>query len=147
LGVALFARAVLAGLLLAAQGFAGGPDSGQPFSTEKMMTHLTHQLNLTDAQASQIKQVLDSHQDQMTAQFSALKAARQALRQASQTNPVDESAIRAAAQALGQAEGDHALLHAQIRSQILPFLSDEQKQKLATLDAAPPGHWGHPSND
>lgn len=110
-------------------------------SSEKMVTRMTRKLDLSDAQAQQVQQILDQHQAQMTAQFQALKNARQALRQATLANPVNEGAIRSAAQALAQAEGDAALLRAQVHAQILPLLNADQLQKFATLGEG--GHHGH----
>ena len=81
----------------------------------------------------------------MTAQFQALKSARQTLRQATLANPVDEGAIRGAAQALGQAEGDAALLRAQVHAQILPLLNADQQQKFASLAEGHRGPWSRGS--
>ena len=120
---------------------------GRPFSAEKMVDHMARRLSLTDAQTQQVKQVLESRQAQMAAQFQALKSARQALHQATMTTPVNEGAIRDAAQALAQAEGDAALLHAQVHAQILPLLNADQQQKFATFGAGHHGRWSHPSGE
>lgn len=142
-------RATIAVLLFAAQA-ATSPAiaaGGRPFSSEKMVDHMAQRLNLTDAQSQQIRQILDSRQAQMAAQFQTLKSARQALHQATITTPVNEGAIRNAAQALAQAEGDAALLHAQIRAQILPLLNSDQQQKFAAFGGGHHGRWSHPSGE
>jgi Spy/CpxP family protein refolding chaperone len=131
------ARIVVAAVLFGAQALAspaaaaGGPP--HPMSSDRMLAHMTTQLNLTDAQAQQIKQVLDSHQVQMTAQGETLKTAREALHQAASASPVNEAAIRSAAQAVGQAEGDAALLHARVHALILPLLNSDQRQKFSAF--------------
>ena len=112
-----------------------------PFSTDRMVAHMTWKLGLSDTQAEQVKQVLDSRQTQIKAQFQTLKSARQALRQATLASPVDEGAIRAAAQTLAQAEGDAAFLRAQIHAQIVPLLTPDQQQKLSAFAAQPHGSW------
>ncbi len=139
------ARLLVAGVLFAAQAIslpaaaAGGPPHAM--SPDKMLAHMTTALGLSDAQAQQIKQVLDSHQAQMTAQGETLKTAREALHQASMASPVNEASIRSAAQAVGQAEGDAALLHAQVHAQILPLLNSDQQQKFSTFGAGRREGW------
>lgn len=142
-------RLVVAASLVFAQASmspAAASGGAGPLSSEKMAGHLTRKLNLSEAQAQQVQQILDARQAQMTAQFQALKNARQALRQATLASPVDEGAIRNAAQALAQAEGDAALLHAQVHAQILPLLNADQQQKFATLGEGRHGHWAHGSH-
>jgi len=119
--------------------------AGGPFSSGKMVGHMTRKLNLSDAQAQQVQQIFDSRQAQMTAQFQALKSARQALHQATLANPVNEGAIRGAAQALAQAEGDAAVLRAQVHAQILPLLNADQQQKFSALEEGHRGHWSRDS--
>jgi Spy/CpxP family protein refolding chaperone len=135
-------RAAVAAALFASQA-AMSPvaAAGGPFSSERMVSHMTRKLNLSDSQAQQVQQIFDSRQAQMTAQFQALRSARQTLRQATLANPVNEGAIRGAAQALAQAEGDAAVLRAQVHAQILPLLSADQQQKFATLAEGHRGHW------
>jgi Spy/CpxP family protein refolding chaperone len=140
-------RMTVAGALFAAQAaMSPAAAAGQPFSSEKMVNHMTRALNLSDAQVQQVQQILDQHQAQMTAQFQTLKSARQALHQATLTMPVNEGVIRSAAQALAQAEGDAALLRAQIHAQILPLLNTDQQQKFATLGEGHRGHWSQRSH-
>ena len=134
---------VVASLFAVQAAMSPAAAAGRPFSSEKMVSHMTRKLALSDAQAQQVQQIFGSRQAQMTAQFQALKSAHQALRQATMASPVDESAIRGAAQALAQAEGDAALLRAQIHAQILPLLNADQQQKFATLGEG--GHGGHGS--
>ena len=142
------ARLVIAGFLFAAQAISSpaiaGPGPGHPhgMSSEAMLAHMTTALSLTDAQAQQVKQILDSHQAQMTSQQQALRSAHEALQQATMGASVNEAAIRSAAQAVGQAEGDAALLHAQVHAQIIPLLNPDQQQKFATFGAGRREGWG-----
>ena len=113
----------------------GGPGS------DRMVDRMASKLNLSDSQVQQVKAVFDAHHDEMTAQFQALRTARQALRQAALQTPPNEGAIRGAAQNLAQAEGDAALLKAQVHAQILPLLSSDQQQKLANFESGAHGRW------
>jgi len=140
-------RATVAAALFAVQA-AMSPvaAAGGVISSGRMVRHMTRKLNLSETQAQQIQQVFDSRQTQMTAQFEALKSARQTLRQATLANPVNEGAIRGAAQALAQAEGDAAVLRAQVHAQILPLLNADQQQKFSTLGEGHRGHWSRGSH-
>ncbi len=139
----LGARLIVGAVLVGGQALAVTPAAAEgvhPFTSDRMVSHLTARLGLTDPQSAQIKQVLDARQAQMTAQFQALRTAHQALRQATLASPVNEGAIRNAAQALAQAEGDAALLHAQVHAQIVPLLTPDQQQKFAAVGMEP-GHF------
>jgi len=130
------ARVIVGAVLLGGQALAVPPAAAEglhPFTSDRMASHLTARLGLTDAQSAQITQVLDASQSQMAAQFQALGSARQALRQATLASPVNEGAIRNAAQALAQAQGDAALLRAQVHAQIVPLLTPDQQQKFAAI--------------
>jgi Spy/CpxP family protein refolding chaperone len=81
----------------------------------------------------QIKQILKSHESQIISQTQAWIDARNALKQATMTNPADENLIRERANVLGKVEGDASALRAQIRSEIWPILSYEQKAKMNTF--------------
>lgn len=139
------ARGIAAAALFAVQAMASPAiASGRPAAPDRMVNMMASRLNLTDAQIQQVREIFDAHHDQMKLQFQSLRAARQALRQATLATPVNEGAIRNAAQALAQAEGDAALLRAQVRAQIVPLLDAGQQQKFATFGADPRGRWhGH----
>ena len=110
-------------------------------SGERMLAHLTRRLNLTDAQAQQVKQVLDARQTEIAAQMQAVKSARETLRTTTLASPFDETAIRNAATALGQAAGNAAILHAQVHAQIVPLLTPDQQQKFATMSSGSHHGW------
>ena len=136
---ALIPVLMLGAIALAGRATADSAGGHHPFTVDRMVSHMTTKLGLSDAQSQQVRQVLEAQQSQLQAAFAAVKSARQALRTASEAATVDEGAIRAAAQTLGQAEGDLASLHARIHAQIVPLLTADQKQKLSTLHE---GHWG-----
>ena len=131
--------AVAAGLILAGGVWAGrmaaGPlTGGHRPSVQRMFNRIADRLDLSDSQRDQVKGVLRSHKDAILAQVQAAQEARHNLHQAMSASPFDEGSIRARAAVLGQVEGDGAVLHAQIRAEILPILNDDQKQNLESFD-------------
>ncbi|MGH9440701.1 MAG: Spy/CpxP family protein refolding chaperone [Thermoanaerobaculia bacterium] len=127
------AAVILAGGVWAGHMAAGPLTGGRRLSVQKMFTHLADRLDLSDSQREQVKGVLRTHKDAILAQVEAERKAHQDLRQAIAATPFDEGSIRARAAALGQVVGDAAVLRAQIRSEVMPILNDDQKQKLETL--------------
>jgi Spy/CpxP family protein refolding chaperone len=100
----------------------GGPDGGIPFARE---------LNLTDAQKTQIKQIMDST-------FESTKALHEQLRQLHDSAPdplsgaaFDEAAVRATAQKHAAIEVELEVAHARAMSQSFAVLTAEQKAQLA----------------
>lgn len=127
------AALILAGGVWAGRMAAGPLTGGHRLSVRKMFNRIADRLDLSDSQRDQVKGVLRSHKDAILAQVQASRKARQDLRQAISASPFDEGAIRARAAVLGQAEADGAVLRAQIRSEILPILNDDQKQQLDAM--------------
>ncbi len=124
---------ILAGGVWAGRIAAGPLDGGRHVSVERMFNRIADRLDLSESQRDQVKAVLREHKDTIVSQIQAVRRARQDLRQAVSASPFDENAIRGKASGLAQVEGDCAVLHAQIRAEILPILNDEQKQKLETF--------------
>ena len=125
---------ILAGGVWAGRMAAGPLLPGRHLSFEKMFNRVADRLDLSDSQRDQVKGILRTHKDAIVAQIQATQKARQGLHQAISANPIDENGIRAAAAKLGQVEGDGAVLHAQIRAEILPVLNDDQKQNLESFN-------------
>lgn len=107
----------------------GGPPMHRGFRPE--MDRRPPGVDLTDAQRQKIKSILDSHKDQIVQTVQATVERRQALHDATTAANPDEKAIRAAADDLGRALGDEAVLTAKTRQEILPVLSDTQRQQLS----------------
>ena len=127
-GVAILVGGVWTGRL------AAGPlGHGRHFDAERIFGRIADRLDLSESQRDQVKDVLRTRRDAIIAEVQAVRTARLALRQAIEAQPLDEAAVRARAADLGKAEADAAVLHAEIRGQVLPILNDEQKEKLAAL--------------
>ncbi len=119
----LFAGRLAAGALPG----AGAPG---PFGPPRF-GRIARELDLTDGQKAQIKEILRAHGTEIEAQWRAGLTARRALHDAIMADPVDEGAIRARAAELSGVEGNGAVLFAQVRAQIFPILSQGQKDKVA----------------
>jgi Spy/CpxP family protein refolding chaperone len=132
------AGAVAAGGLFAGRLFAGSLSGGSgalgEHSAPRMFGRLARTLDLSADQKAQIKSVLRSHATEIQAQMAAGSAARRALHDAIIAVPMDESAIRARSAEVGSTQANGAVLFARIRAEVLPILTDDQKQKLQGLD-------------
>jgi len=137
-------RSVLIGAGLVALAFAGifagrlvahqmGGHYGSPMMAPRLFGHLAKQLDLSDAQRGQIREILKNHADEIESHVKSAMDARRALHDAILVQPTDEPTIRQRAQELGNVHADGALLFARIRSEVWPILSSDQQQKMATL--------------
>jgi Spy/CpxP family protein refolding chaperone len=121
---------LFAGRLLGRQmgpGFPHGPRAA------KMFEHISHALDLTEAQQAQIRAVLKTHADEILALVRTGMDTRRSLHDAVLVQPTDEAAIRALAVQMGEAHGDGALLFARIRAEIWPILTPEQQEKFTAF--------------
>lgn len=91
------------------------------------------QLNLTEAQRTQLEQIREQHRADMQAAMQKLAAARQAQRAAIETVPVDEAKIASLTQDLTQPEVDVAVQSARLNSAIWGVLTDAQKAEVTKL--------------
>ena len=127
---ALAVAGLFAGRLFAHQ--MGGHFHGGSMAP-RMFQHMAQELDLSDAQQAQIREILKSHADEIEAHVKSGMDARRALHDAILIQPTDEGTIRLRAQELGNVHGDGAILCAKIRAEVWPILSGEQQQKLAGL--------------
>lgn len=126
------ALALAAVLMLTMAGFAqqqGGP--GGPGGPRGGLGPLVRDLNLTDAQKAQVKQIVDSFEE-------STKTLREQLFKAGggpfdelKDGAFDEAAVRAAAQARASIQVELEVAHARMMSQIYAILTPEPKAKLA----------------
>jgi Spy/CpxP family protein refolding chaperone len=140
---AIAAAAILIGGVWTGRIAAGPLAHGGHFSADKIFARIADRLDLSETQRDQVRDVLKSHRDAILGQIQAVRSARLALHQAINADVVDEAAIRQKASDLGKAEADAAVLHAQIRAEILPVLNDEQRQKLAAFHSHLEGKGDH----
>lgn len=93
------------------------------------------QLDLTDAQREQIRNVLQGHRDEQRQIAQRLRDARKQLDDAVASTAFDEAAIRARSADVGAVQADAAVLRAKVRGEIWSLLTAEQQQKATELRA------------
>jgi periplasmic protein CpxP/Spy len=98
-----------------------------------MFWHELKQLNLTDAQKQQVKQIMQSNHQNMRSIEKDMLTARKDVATAMFANPNDEAALRTKAAAISSAITAQIMNHAQLLSQISKILTPDQQQKLNQL--------------
>ena len=109
-------------------GGPGGPLAGLPL----------RELNLTDAQREQVKQIVDSRQQEARAIGERAMAAREALHAATTSPSFDEGLIRAKAAEVAAIEADMAVSRARIFADVFQILTPEQQAKVKELNDSRP---------
>jgi Spy/CpxP family protein refolding chaperone len=131
------ALALVAGLGVAVhgQGRRGdGPGFGHGFGPgDRGGFPLLRQLDLTDAQRQQVRDVMQRHSQQLQDAGKKLHEAHVAQRAAVETVPVNESLIRSTSQALANAQTDFALVQARVHADVWGLLTPDQQQKAKEL--------------
>ena len=111
-------------------GGPGGPD-GRGFAAGFALG----QLDLSDAQKQQIRNITQRHREQTQPLVQRLDQAMQAQRVAIETSPVNEALVRSAAQDLAAVQVDLAVEQARLHSDIFGVLTAEQQEKAKQLEA------------
>jgi periplasmic protein CpxP/Spy len=96
---------------------------------------MLRQLDLSDEQRAQVRQVMDSHRDELRAIGEKLGAAHRAQNEAATAVPFDEQVVRAKAADVAAVAADAAVLHARVHSEVFAVLTPEQQAKAAELKA------------
>jgi Spy/CpxP family protein refolding chaperone len=137
--VAIFA-ALVAGVAAYAQGPGfgrGGPGSfGRGgFGPDGPGGLPLRQLDLTETQQQQIRDVTQQYRDQNRQAGERLRMAMDAQRTAVDTMPVNEGLIRSTTQALVEAQTELAIQRARMQSEIFALLTPVQQEQLKKLRA------------
>jgi protein CpxP len=106
-------------------GFPGGPGGGLPL----------RELNLSETQQQQIRDVTQQYRDQNRQVAEQLRTAMDAQRKAVQTLPVNEGLIRSTTQALVEAQTEMAIQQARMQSEIFTLLTPAQQEQINKLKA------------
>jgi Spy/CpxP family protein refolding chaperone len=94
------------------------------------MLVLRSELNLTQAQKTQIRDVLLSHRSEIVSTMQAVRAKQVALRDAVLEGKSEEE-VRAAAGELSDVIADTAVKATKLRNQIAPILTEQQRELIA----------------
>jgi Spy/CpxP family protein refolding chaperone len=115
-----------------------GPPHGGCHHPRPMLMHVVHELDLSDAQKAQAKQLFEAERNTMRSQRDAMHSAHQAFN----TATPGSDAFTAAEKTLEDAEANAARAHVQadadLRTKFYALLTDAQKAKLTTLLAQTP---------
>ena len=125
------------GIVAFAQGPRGGPGGrgrGEAFGAGGLGIPL-RQLNLTEAQRTQLEQIRDQHRGDMETAMKKLAAARQLQRAAIESVPADEAKITSLTQDLTQAEVDVAIQSARLNTAVWGVLTEAQRAEVTKLRA------------
>jgi Spy/CpxP family protein refolding chaperone len=132
---ALVAGLVGAGVLYAqGPGFGQGRGFGRGPGGPGVMLPL-RQLDLTEAQRQQIRQLTERHRTDVRPLLERLRSAASAQQQAMNAVPVDEGRVRAAVEDLARVQADVAVQQARFQSDIFTLLTPEQQQRVQQLRA------------
>ena len=135
----LTAGVVVAGLLASSVAFAQGPRRGPGRGRGELgpggLGLPLRQLNLTEAQQTQMQQIREQHRDEIESARTKLAAARQAQRTAIESVPADEAKITSLTQDMTQAEVDVAIQTARLNTAIWGVLTAAQREQLTKLRA------------
>ena len=112
----------------------GGPGGPGGFGGPGVALPL-RDLNLTDAQRQQVRDIRERHRDEAQQIGERLRTAMDAQRKAVEATPVNESLIRSTTQELAEAQADAAIAQAHARSEILSILTADQRAQLSKLQA------------
>lgn len=93
------------------------------------------ELDLSDAQKQQIRDITKRHRDESQPLAQRLQQAMDAQRVAIETIPVNESIVRSAAEGLATVQADMAVEQARLHSDIFSVLTVEQQEKAKQLEA------------
>ena len=93
------------------------------------------QLDLSDAQKQQVRDIMQRHRQQSQPVMDRLQQAMQAQRAAINAVPVNEQAVRQAAAALAAVQADMAVDQARMHADIFSILTVEQQEKAKQLEA------------
>lgn len=141
----LLSAAIVAVLACAPLAFAqqtdasqsGAPPTGSAWHHHHGMlgAHLYDQLNLSDAQRAQIKQLTEQNFAQAKPQMQALRQARKAFEAAAPGSADYQTAASNLAEAEADAARTRTANRANLRAQIYQLLTPEQRTQLASLQA------------
>jgi periplasmic protein CpxP/Spy len=111
----------------------GGPGAGGPGRGGVDLP--LRQLDLTDTQRDQVKDVMQRHREELQRTMEQVRVAMDAQRNAIETVPLDEGLVRSTADTLAAAQAEAAVLRARIHNEVYELLTPAQQTKLKELAA------------
>jgi len=147
----------IAALLIGATVFALAQHPGMkermPGTPGDMVEHISRELNLTDAQKTQVKALLEAQQATEEARHTKLEELHNQIEAATANGQFDENIVRNLASQQAQLMADQMVDHLRLHSKMYGLLTAEQKVKadqMMKMHEGPkrgpggPGHHGPP---
>lgn len=132
--IAVFCLALsgLASSLVIAEGSGGHHGMRGAFGdSERMVEHMTRQLDLDDTQAQSVRNIVDAAAPEMTSLRERTRENHEQIR-ALDSNQADyDAALANLARTSGELATEATLLHGRLRAELNAVLTAEQQQKLA----------------
>lgn len=119
-------------------GFSPGRGRGGPGGPGGILGPAFQHLDLTDAQKTRVKEILDSHRDEMRTLGDRAMAAHQALAAATSAESFDEATVRTRAAEAAAVDADMAVLRARAFNEAYQILTPDQQKQFKQLRAEMP---------
>lgn len=128
-------------LMVTAMAWAGGhkgfPHQERGHDPERMLTHLTEQLELSETQQGEIESIFTAGKDAMETDVNRLSEIRDALH--SQNTSFNEAEAVALTDELGQITARLSYQKISTRAAVYQLLDDEQREEMDALQASRKG--------
>jgi len=108
----------------------GGMQHG--FGSE-MLDHIARELNLTEAQKTQVKALFEAGQNTMTPLHQKMDEVHKQLESATENGQFDEAQVRALASQQAQLMAEMIVEHERMKSKIFSLLTAEQRAKATEM--------------
>jgi len=134
IGAGVAALMIATTVFVVAQGGPGGSHGGGPRGGgPDMLEHISRALNLTEAQKTQAKAIMDAQQTASEATHAKLDEIHKQIEAATADGQFDEAQIRALANQSSQLMADEMVEHIRAHSKLFALLTPEQKVKAKEM--------------
>jgi Spy/CpxP family protein refolding chaperone len=116
-------------------GFGPGRGRGGPGGPGAILGPGFDRLDLTDAQKAKVKEILDSHQNDLHTLGTRSMTAHQALDAATTSDSFDEAGVRTRSAELAAIDADMAVMRARVYNEVYQILTPDQQKQLKQLRA------------
>jgi len=126
----------VAALIIAATVFAvaqGGPGHPRDGGPGDMIEHMSRVLNLTDAQKTQVKAIMDAERAATEPSQGKIEEIHKQIEAATANGQFDETQVRALTSQAGQIMADQMVEHIRAHSKIFALLTPEQRTKALEM--------------
>jgi protein CpxP len=116
-------------------GFGPGRGRGGPGGPGGILGPAFQRLDLSDAQKARVKEILDSHQNDLRALGTRAMTAHEALDTATTSDSFDEATVRTRAAEAAGVDADMAVMRARVYNEVYQILTPDQQKQLKQVRA------------